>query len=959
MLRNKLFHAFLYFNAINISYSFLTGEMNADEHRHIYILDDEANEKFNFVSNYISTAKYTKLNFLPKYLLQEFSDYAYIFFAVVIIIQQIENLAPTSRVATLNPLLLMLVIAAFLELYQDRNRKENDKQENLATVNVFVENHFEQRLSKDIKCGDILLIEDGDVVRADVYILTTSEKNATCYIQTANIDGETNLKMRAAFSDTEYNPALLSSLHGEVHIELPSPRIEAMNGQVRLHGVDYVCGMNNSIIRGCKLVNTDWVYGIVVYTGNDTKMQQNSLQVPLKRTKMDNLRNQHIVYILFFLILIAILCVAGRVLYQRRYPHFTFDSERGIIWMFFRYLLLLEAMFPISILVAIDFIKYHLSRFIDLDLEMYDEETGQAAHSNSYSIVDELGQIDVIFSDKTGTLTRNVMELVRVISNQQVFVKNSDIGFRDLVPDENTPDEFLDLLRCMLLCHTVLPEKRSTGKLKYSGSSPDEVSILEGLLEMKCCVEERTMSSMTINLNGRIEKYKIIDFIDFSSSRKRMSVIVESPKGDVLLFCKGAETVIKERLKSLGSSFVHALREMNTCSLTGLRVLCFAKKIFPNYDTWKLEYNGLTDEKSKSSVEDKAECNLEFLGSSAIEDQLQEGVSDTIKLIRQAGIRLWVLTGDRKETAISIARSCHIIQPSDSIVVLNGNSLSKAQEAITKAINEVQKREGSYALVINGSTLTHVLCDELCGEFYNLAKDCKTVLCCRVSPKQKSKVVQLVKDLSKMRTLAIGDGANDVSMIRTAHIGIGINGKEGTQAARFADISIGKFRFLAKLLLVHGGWGYQRLGKTILYFLYKNWILYMCQLWYSPMSMFSGQTLFETWIMVFYNFMFTALPPVIMGLHEKHLSKEMLLQFPELYKLGSTDTAYNFKKLALCFLNACYHSILIIVICGYFVWTSEPLVDGHFSSGLWAFSTMVYSVCIITAILKCALVNRF
>lgn len=160
------------------------------------------------------------------------------------------------------------------------------------------------------------------------------------------------------------------------------------------------------------------------------------------------------------------------------------------------------------------------------------------------------------------------------------------------------------------------------------------------------------------------------------------------------------------------------------------------------------------------------------------------------------------------------------------------------------------------------------------------------MVCCRVSPLQKALVVKLVKRHLKAILLAIGDGANDVSMIQAAHVGVGISGLEGMQAARSADVAISQFKYLKKLLLVHGAWSYQRLSKLILYSFYKNITLYMTQFWYTFQNGFSGQVIYESWTITYYNVLFTVLPPIVIGVFDQFVSARMLDRYPQMYMLG-------------------------------------------------------------------------
>ncbi|KAJ1567878.1 hypothetical protein HK096_008327, partial [Nowakowskiella sp. JEL0078] len=261
------------------------------------------------------------------------------------------------------------------------------------------------------------------------------------------------------------------------------------------------------------------------------------------------------------------------------------------------------------------------------------------------------------------------------------------------------------------------------------------------------------------------------------------------------------------------------------------------------------------------------------------------------------------------------------------------------------------------ALIIDGRTLDFALEPSIASIFLELATLCKSVLCCRVSPLQKALVVKLVKkNIDDSITLAIGDGANDVGMIQAAHVGIGISGMEGLQAARSADFAIAQFRFLRKLLLVHGGWSYSRLSKVILYSFYKNITMYLIQLWFAFNNGFSGQTLFESWILACYNVIFAVFQPIAIGIFDQFVSAHMLNRYPQLYQLGQRSQFYNHRAFWTWILNTFFHSLLMFM---FFIWIygeTTILSDGR-SANLWLFGSMVYTANVIVITMKASVIS--
>jgi phospholipid-transporting ATPase len=376
-----------------------------------------------------------------------------------------------------------------------------------------------------------------------------------------------------------------------------------------------------------------------------------------------------------------------------------------------------------------------------------------------------------------------------------------------------------------------------------------------------------------------------------------MSTVVRSPDGKIKLYCKGADTVILERLSENNPFTEQTLQHLEEYATEGLRTLCISMREISEeeYRIWSGIYEKASTTLTNRQEElDKAaemiEKELFLLGATAIEDKLQDGVPETIHTLQQAGIKIWVLTGDRQETAINIGLSCKLIQEEMSLIIINEESHWETKESLEKKIQAMKGRVNPEAEVINiyrsGRTLEFALEKDLEKTFLELATLCKAVVCCRVSPLQKALVVKLVKRHLKAILLAIGDGANDVSMIQAAHVGVGISGLEGMQAARSADVAISQFRFLKKLLLVHGAWSYQRLSKLILYSFYKNIALYMTQFWFTFKNVFSGQVIYESWTITYYNVLFTVLPPIVMGVFDQYVSARMLDRYPQMYILG-------------------------------------------------------------------------
>lgn len=419
----------------------------------------------------------------------------------------------------------------------------------------------------------------------------------------------------------------------------------------------------------------------------------------------------------------------------------------------------------------------------------------------------------------------------------------------------------------MAVCHTVIPEVQDDGSIQYNASSPDEKALVEGASDFGYTFMGRKPTSDNATLvevrfrNGQSEEYEVLDTIEFTSDRKRMSTVVRFPDGKIRLLIKGADMMINDRLgpsmtthkKHLDSTFSH----LDDFASNGLRTLCLATKDISEdeYQVWKNEFidasNAIVNREEKvEEVAAKLEKDLVLIGATAIEDKLQDGVPETIANLLKANIKVWILTGDKQETAINIGHSCRLLSKDVPLIILNSSSLDETRDEIAKVKGQLEQdndKPEELSLIIDGKTLLHALEDSVRKEFIELCTACNAVICCRVSPIQKAEMVQLVQEHTKAISLAIGDGANDVAMIQKAQVGVGISGNEGLQAVNSADFAIAQFRFLQRLLFVHGAWNYTRVSKVILYSFYKNICLYIIELWFAFYSYWTGQVLFERW----------------------------------------------------------------------------------------------------------------
>lgn len=796
---------------------------------------------------------------------------------------------------------------------------------------------FKRDYWKNVQVGDFIRIYNDDQIPADIVVLSTSDPDGACYIETKNLDGETNLKVRNALhaSRTVRHARDCEKSDFIIESEAPQPNLYTYNGAMKWHERDLKnpegpkhertepIGINNLLLRGCNLRNTEWALGVVVFTGSQTKIMLNAGVTPSKRARMARELNRSVIYnfiILFFMCLVAGI-VQGVIWdvddgFTARY--FEFGSYGGTppidgVVTFWSAVILFQNLVPISLYISLEIIRSAQAFFIYSDTFMYYERLDYPCTPKSWNISDDLGQIEYIFSDKTGTLTQNVMEFKKCTINGRPYGEaytEAEAGLRrrqgvdvekegaemavhiaearvdmlaqlrklhdnQYLQDENltfvSPDFVQDLsgqngedqrsacerfMIALALCHTVITETTPGDPpvIEFKAQSPDEAALVATARDCGFTVLGRNNDDLIVNVMGRDRTYQVLNTLEFNSTRKRMSAIIRMPNGMIKLFCKGADSMIYSRLaKGLQQDLRKATAEnLEVFAREGLRTLCVAERDLSEefYQEWARDHDfaaaALQNREDRlEEVADRIEQDLMLIGGTAIEDRLQDGVPDTIALLGRAGIKLWVLTGDKVETAINIGFSCNLLSNDMELILfdlpeakiedaenlldqhLRTFNLTGSDEELAAARLNHEPPDATHALVIDGESLKLVLSDELRQKFLLLCKQCRSVLCCRVSPAQKAAVVSLVKHGLDIMALSIGDGANDVAMIQEADVGVGIAGEEGRQAVMSSDYAIGQFRYLQRLVLVHGRWSYRRLAEMTGNFFYKVRMVYL------------------------------------------------------------------------------------------------------------------------------------
>ncbi|ETS79759.1 hypothetical protein PFICI_09612 [Pestalotiopsis fici W106-1] len=1148
------------------------------------LTDERTGNKKPYVSNFIRSTRYTLWSFLPKQLYFQFSKLANFYFLIIAILQLIPGLSTVGSYTTMATLIPFVAISMAKEGWDDYRRYKLDKKENRSHVLVLdpertvtdakvakLATTMESRadaevaelddLSSDenlwshiqwqnLRVGDIVRLRRDESVPADIVLLHASGPSGIAYIETMALDGETNLKSKVAcalLAKRYHDLGNLRRCTAEVVSEDPNLDLYNYEGRVTLNGETMPLTLNEVVYRGSVLRNTTHATGLVINTGEECKIRMNAnKEIHAKSPAMQRKINHIVLFLVAFVAFLSVGLTTANAIWKHHYLHngwyITSVSVKEIL---IGYIIMFNTLVPISLIVSLEVIK--LGQLLLLqDVEMYDAETNTPMIANTTTILEDLGQVGYVFSDKTGTLTENKMRFRKLSVAGSAFLHDLDVRREEAEkqkraatwkgkgktrnmdsastshpshteatktpliehetsgprrsssiawastgrpahaqPDVNTESllhyiyqkpntafsrKARHFLLCIALCHTCLPEVRGDGQIEFQAASPDELALIQAAQELGYLLIDRPSQAVILQIkqgnDGPLstERYEVLDVVEFSSKRKRMSMVLRMPDGRICVICKGADSVVLPRLKlahlamqkisdisrkatlrksveasralqrksmqqqrsidivRAASAKQHHYRGVNApnraslvsgevahwlderenedlddqghgeaytspvvmspvfsgadgeleglvdesiaCSDSaifdrcfqhiddfaseGLRTLLYAYRHISqeDYASWRKTYQAATTslvdrQKRIEEAGDLLEQDFELAGATAIEDKLQAGVPETIDKLRRANVKVWMLTGDKRETAINIAHSARICKAFSEVYVLDATK-GELQETMASTLVEVARGMIAHSVVvIDGHTLSVVQEDvTLRAMFVDLAVRSDSVICCRASPSQKAHLVKSVRDaVPNSVTLAIGDGANDIAMIQASHVGIGISGREGLQAARTSDYSIAQFRFLQRLLFVHGRWNYLRTGKYVLATFWKEMFFFLAQAQFQRWNGYTGTSLYESTGLAVFNSLFTSLCVIIPGIFEKDLEASTLLAVPELYTYGQNNEAFKYTKYAGWTTMAILQSLIMYTIVHY--------LYGSHATDLFAIGQLVFTVAVV------------
>ncbi|KAG1130842.1 hypothetical protein G6F42_003793 [Rhizopus arrhizus] len=865
-------------------------------------LQADDKEKKKYSANVIINQKYNILTFIPIVLYEQFVIFFNLYFLLVALSQLIPALKIGYILTYFGPLCFVLTITVSKEALDDYQRYKRDKEANSQLYCRLTSTGNQNIPSSKIRVGDLLYVNKDQRVPADMILLRTTEETGASFIRTDQLDGETDWKLRLAIPSLQRlnSDQDLLNIKGHIYADAPHKDIHNFVGTINIF--DETAGLERLEPLGVE--NTMWTntilasgsaLGFVIYTGKDTRAVMNTSHPKTKVGLIDSEINQ-LAKILFIVTLVLSIIMVG------------LNGFRGI-----------------CLRVNLDMGKSVYARQIECD----DEIEGTIVRTST--LPEELGRVEYLLTDKTGTLTQNDMELKKLHMGTMSYSSDTMDEIQSHLATVFCPQQdtllakgrrnisirIKDIIQALALCHNVTPVIDVEGNVTYQASSPDEVAIVKWTEYMGLTLIRRDVNTIQLRVNATEEmlNFDVLHIFPFTSETKRMAIIVKNRQsGEITFYEKGADTVMTKIVQY--NDWLS--EECDNMAREGLRTLVVGRKNLSNetYDDFCTKYHeaeiSMHDRNTlkQSVVELVLESNLELLGLTGVEDKLQEGVKNTLEQMRNAGLRVWMLTGDKIETATCIAISSKLVARNQSI-----HQVAKLKYAI-EAAEEIDhlRTKTDHCLVIDGESLQ--LCLEHCRqEFVEMASLLPVVVCCRCSPTQKADITRLIKGYTKKRILCIGDGGNDVSMIQAADVGVGIVGKEGKQASLAADFSVTQFSHLTRLLLWHGRNSYKRSAKLSQFIIHRGLIISVMQAVFSAMLYFAPIAIYQGMLIVGYATIYTNAPVFSLVL-DQDVNEEIAMMYPELYKDLTKGRSLSYRTFFTWLLISVYQggSIMILSI---------------------------------------------
>jgi magnesium-transporting ATPase (P-type) len=695
-------------------------------------------------------------------------------------------------ITAIGPFIFVIAVSLIREAIEDLKKTKYDRLYNNSPTLLWQNstNTFKKVKWKNVGVGNIIKVEKNEIIPCDILVIKSSAENGFCYLETTNLDGESALKPREAIIITNTmieRDDMLSNLRGVIEVDPPNNDIYTVEGTLFLESYERCYfDINNVLLRGGRLKNVEYVYGVVLYTGKDTKTMKNIKQGSLKLSTIDTKLNIIVIYILLVVIILCIVStVFGAFFRNNNMPNYkkgllnadylfyydpdtsgTGDNVLEIIRIFAADFIFFNTLIPISVMISYQILKGIQVVIIEKDPQLK-KDPEDKVKCLAMALHEDLGTIKYIFTDKTGTLTCNEMafkacstfrklfddeeekeenqqnnsnnigsssytkgpsagntsNFVRIpgmnkIGKKSSIAKTFDVGmiYDSLIHD--MPLDIQDLSNCpfrsykeaimefflnIALNHNVLVEiDNLTGEKSYQGSNPDEVTLVSSASEMGVQFLDRSNKFMKINILGKIEEFEILYKFDFTSSRLRSSIIVRDSDNKIKLYMKGADTVILQKIDkfSIENILPRSKEHLDSFAKRGLRTLCYSYKQLGEDElaAWESNYNeikyqAINNKSLSSKVEEtisSLESGLTLLGVTALEDKLQENVKNDLQEYIEAGINVWMITGDKMDTAESIGHSCKLFNDDTEVFKIRSGTRQQAIQRMKEIMEKMK-----------------------------------------------------------------------------------------------------------------------------------------------------------------------------------------------------------------------------------------------------------------------------
>ncbi|KRX64046.1 putative phospholipid-transporting ATPase IIB, partial [Trichinella sp. T9] len=870
-----------------------------------------------FPANKVQNQKYNILTFIPLTLCEQFKSCLNMFFLAMALSQFIPAIQVGFMYAYWGPLAFMFFITLCREGYDDLKRFKRDRELNQLKYQVLRPGGREEMKSSELVVGDVINVHKNQRIPADMVLLRTSDKTGTCFIRTDQLDGETDWKLRIACPFTQNIVNEMDFFRNDITVYAAPPikDIHTFHGLVEKknnpENGPFVLNVDNVLWTDTVLA-TGSITGVVVYTGKET---QSYLKASSSSSKSSSLEHDMNIITIFSFLLMFFMALIELLLTLK--VEFLSDTIVGFI----RLLLLFSYVIPFSLRINLDLAKIFYAYSVSAD------KSNPGLLVRNSAVTEDLGRVSYMLCDKTGTLTQNCMMFKKLSFGTISYSGNALSELSELLAIAYRPtslpedDEHRkhaqtvrEALEAIVICNNVTPTDTSIGSddfddmaLKtaipmitdedyYQASSPDETALVHWARKLNVILNHRDIHRIQLIDPFENERnFKILQVFPFTSERKRMSIIVQDElTKEICLYSKGADIVIQRMVEQ--NDWLE--EECSNLSREGLRTLAVARRVLSEqvYNEFAEAYKKaqflLTNR--NSAIEEalaKVERDMKLLCVTGVEDLLQKDVTVTLELLKSAGIKIWMLTGDKLETAMCVAKLSGLVNRNHRIVKLS--PMMKMEEV--KAELDTSNSCSNKVLVISGE-MAKICLERYLKQFFGYCENVSSVICFRCSPAQKAAMVRMIKGVNKSRVVAaVGDGGNDVAMITASNAGIGIVGKEGCHASMAADFSINSFSQLSPLLFTHGRYSYLRSSKLIQLIMHRGLIVSAMQFIYSYLYKSVTKPIFSGMLMLLYTTLYTMMP-VFSFVLSKDMKSGVLLLYPELYKEFKSVRPVNWKS---------------------------------------------------------------